>query len=148
VSDEPSVVSHKRRRIDAVVAELNAEESEDAFWLVGAPVELDDSKRPSKPSHVPRSVSKGKPPSSSRRGPPTSTRRLSQSRAVPASSVPATWSLLSPPPTRPRPPVTPPRKRPAKPMPVRASPNNPSRQLLGLPWFTPEFSSRPSCPCP
>ena len=126
VSDELGVaVSHKRRRIDAVVAELNAEENEDAFWLAGAPVELEDSKRASKPSRVPRSVSKGKPPSSSRRGPPTSARRLSQSRAVPASSVPATWSLLSPPPTRPRPPVTPPRKRPAKPMPVRDSPNNP-----------------------
>ena len=125
VSDELGAVSHKRRRIDAVVAELNAEENEDAFWLAGAPVELEDSKRASKPSRVPRSVSKGKPPSSSRRGPPTSTRRLSQSRAVPASSVPATWSLLSPPPTRPRPPVTPPRKRPAKPMPVRDSPNNP-----------------------
>ena len=125
VSDELGVVSHKRRRIDAVVAELNAEEREDAFWLAGAPVELEDSKRASKPLRVPRSVSKGKPPSSSRRGPPTSTRRLSQSRAVPASSVPTTWSLLSPPPTRPRPPVTPPRKRPAKPMPVRDSPNNP-----------------------
>ena len=126
-SDELGVVSHKRRRIDAVVAELNAEECEDAFWLAGAPVpvELEDSKRASKPSRVPRSVSKGKPPSSSRRGQPTSTRRLSQSRAVPASSVPTTWSLLSPPPTRPRPPVTPPRKRPTKPMPVRDSPNNP-----------------------
>jgi hypothetical protein len=88
-------------------------------------VELQDSKQVSRPERVPRSVSKGKPPSSSRRGPPTSTRRLSQSRAIPASSVPATWSLLSPPPTRPRRLVTPPRKRPTKPMPVRDSPNNP-----------------------
>jgi hypothetical protein len=126
VSDELGIASHKRRRIDAVVAELNAEEDrEDTFWLAGAPAELQAPKQASKSSRVPRSISKGKPPSSSRRGPPTSTRRLSQSRAVPASSVPTTWSLLSPPPTRPRRLVTPPRKRPAKPMPVRDSPNNP-----------------------
>ena len=124
VTEEVGVVSHKRRRIDAVVAELNAEDREDAFWLAGAPVVSQVPKTTSKSSR-PRSVSKGKPPSSSRRGLPTSTRRLSQSRAVPASSVPATWSLLSPPPTRPRRLVTPPRKRPAKPMPVRDSPNNP-----------------------
>jgi hypothetical protein len=125
VPEEPSVTSHKRRRIDAVVAELNAEDREDVFWLSGAPVEPQDPKPGPKSSRHLRSVSKGKPPSSSRRGPPTSARRLSQSRAVPASSAPATWSLLTPPPTRPRPPVTPPRKRPAKPMPVRDSPNNP-----------------------
>jgi hypothetical protein len=125
VSEELGVVSNKRRRIDAVVAELNDEDREDVFWLSGAPVEPQVPKPEPKSSRSTRSVSKGKPPSSSRRGPPTSARRLSQSRAVPASSVPATWSLLSPPPTRPRPPVTPPRKRPAKPMPVRDSPNNP-----------------------
>jgi hypothetical protein len=126
VSDELGVTSHKRRRIDAVVAELNAEEGrEETFWLAGGSVEFQAPKQASKPSRFPRSVSKGKPPSSSRRGPPTSTRRLSQSRAVPASSVPTTWSLLSPPPTRPRRQVTPPRRRPAKPMPVRDSPNNP-----------------------
>ena len=125
VPEESSVVSHKRRRIDAVVAELNAEDREDVFWLSGAPVEPQVPKPGPKSSRLLRSVSKGKPPSSSRRGPPTSARRLSQSRAVPASSAPTTWSLLSPPPTRPRPPVTPPRKRPAKPMPVRDSPNNP-----------------------
>ena len=126
VSDELGVAPHKRRRIDAVVAELNAEEDrEDAFWLAGGSVELQAPKQAPKPSRVPRSISKGKPPSSSRRGPPTSTRRLSQSRAVPASSVPTTWSLLSPPPTRPRRLVTPPRKRATKPMPVRDSPNNP-----------------------
>jgi len=125
VSEEPAAVSHKRRRIDAVVAELNAEGHEDAFWLAGAPPEPQNPKPASKSSRVPRSISKGKPPSSSRRGPPTSTRRLSQSRAVPASSVAATWSLLSPPPTKNRRLVTPPRKRPAKPMPVRDSPNNP-----------------------
>ena len=125
MSDELGVAPHKRRRIDAVVAELNAEDGEDAFWFDGTAVGLKAPKQASKPSRVPRSVSKGKPPSSSRRGPPISTRRLSQSRAVPASSAPATWSLLSPPPTRPRRLVTPPRKRPAKPMPVRDSPNNP-----------------------
>ncbi|KAF8500368.1 hypothetical protein F5888DRAFT_1382323 [Russula emetica] len=125
VPDEPGVAPHKRRRIDAVVAELNAEDHEDAFWVTDAPVDTQVFKPGSKTSRFPRSVSKGKPPSSSRRGPPTSTRRLSQSRAVPASSAPTTWSLLSPPPTRPRRPVTPPRKRPAKPMPVRDSPNNP-----------------------
>src|SRR6266404_7429987 len=125
VLEELDVAPHKRRRIDAVVAELNAEDGEDAFWLADAPVEPKVSKPASKTSRFPRSISKGKPPSSSRRGPPTSTRRLSQSRAVPASAVPPTWSLLSPPPTRPRPPVTPPRKRSAKPMPVRDSPNNP-----------------------
>ncbi|KAH9953791.1 hypothetical protein BC827DRAFT_1246286 [Russula dissimulans] len=125
VSEEPAAVSHKRRRIDAVVAELNAEGGEDAFWLVGAPPEPQNPKPASKSSRLPRSISKGKPPSSSRRGPPTSTRRLSQSRAVPASSAAATWSLLSPPPTKHRRLVTPPRKRPAKPMPVRDSPNNP-----------------------
>src|SRR6266404_666716 len=114
VLEELDVAPHKRRRIDAVVAELNAEDGEDAFWLADAPVEPKVSKPASKTSRFPRSISKGKPPSSSRRGPPTSTRRLSQSRAVPASSVPTTWSLLSPP-----------RKRPAKPMPVRDSPNNP-----------------------
>ncbi|KAI0305227.1 hypothetical protein B0F90DRAFT_1702637 [Multifurca ochricompacta] len=117
VPEEHDVSTHKRRRIDAVVAELNAEDREDTFWLSGAPVEA-------KPSRVLSPVSKGKLPSS-RRGAPTSARRLSQSRAVPASSLPSTWSLLSPPPTRPRPPVTPPRKRLAKPMPVRDSPNNP-----------------------
>ena len=125
VPEELGVAPHKRRRIDAVVAELNAEDPEDAFWLTDVPVETQVSKPAPKTSRFPRSVSKGKPPSSSRRGPPTSTRRLSQSRAVPASSAPTTWSLLSPPPTRPRRPVTPPRKRPAKPMPVRDSPNNP-----------------------
>jgi hypothetical protein len=125
VPEELGVGPHKRRRIDAVVAELNAEDGEDAFWFTDAPVETQVSKPASKASRFPRSVSKGKPPSSSRRGPPTSTRRLSQSRAVPASSAPTTWSLLSPPPTRPRRPVTPPRRRPAKPMPVRDSPNNP-----------------------
>jgi hypothetical protein len=125
VLEELSTAPHKRRRIDAVVAELNAEDREDAFWLADAPVEPQLPKPASKTSRFPRSVSKGKPPSSSRRGPPTSTRRLSQSRAVPASSFPTTWSLLSPPPTRPRRPVTPPRKRPVKPMPVRDSPNNP-----------------------
>jgi hypothetical protein len=125
VSEELGPAPHKRRRIDAVVAELNAEDCEDAFWLADVPAEPQISKPVSKSSRVARSVSKGKPPSSSRRGPPTSTRRLSQSRAVPASSALATWSLLSPPPTRPRPPVTPPRKRLAKPMPVRDSPNNP-----------------------
>ena len=125
VLEELGGAPHKRRRIDAVVAELNAEDREDAFWLADAPVEPQVPKPASKTSRFPRSVSKGKPPSSSRRGPPTSTRRLSQSRAVPASSCPTTWSLLSPPPTRPRRPVTPPRKRPVKPMPVRDSPNNP-----------------------
>ncbi|KAI9452750.1 hypothetical protein F5148DRAFT_1289474 [Russula earlei] len=125
VSEELSAVTHKRRRIDAVVAELNAEDGEDTFWLSGAPAEPQDLKPASKSSRFPRSVSKGKPPSSSRRGPPTSTRRLSQSRAVPASSAPATWSLLSPPPTKPSRLVTPPRKRTVKPMPVRDSPNNP-----------------------
>jgi hypothetical protein len=125
VPEELSVVSHKRRRIDAVVAELNAQDREDAFWLSGAPVEPQVPKPVPKSSRLPRSASKAKPPSSSRRRPPTSARRLSQSRAVPASSVPATWSLLSPPPTRPRPPVTPPRQRPSKPMPIRDSPNNP-----------------------
>ena len=125
VPEELGVVSHKRRRIDAVVAELNAEDREDTFWLSGAPIGPQVPKPEPKSSRPPRSASKGKPPSSSRRRPPTSARRLSQSRAVPASSAPATWSLLSPPPTRPRPPVTPPRKRPAKPMPVRDSPNNP-----------------------
>ncbi len=124
VPEELSVAPHKRRRIDAVVAELN-EDREDAFWLADAPEEPQGSKPASKTSRSSRSASKGKPPSFSRRGPPTSTRRLSQSRAVPASSGPTTWSLLSPPPTRPRQPVTPPRKRPAKPMPVRDSPNNP-----------------------
>src|SRR6266702_2177505 len=125
VPEELSIPSHKRRRIDAVVAELNAEEREDTFWLSGAPVQRQDSQPESKTARLSRPLSKGKPPSSSRRGPPTSARRLSQSRAVPASAVPPTWSLLSPPPTRPRAPVTPPRKRPAKPMPVRDSPNNP-----------------------
>ena len=124
VLEELSIASHKRRRIDAVVAELNAEENEDTFWLSGAPVRPEASRPESKTARISRPLSKGKPPSSSRRGPPTSARRLSQSRAVPA-AVPSTWSLLSPPPTRPRPPVTPPRKRPAKPMPVRDSPNNP-----------------------
>lgn len=125
VLEELSIPSHKRRRIDAVVAELNAEEREDTFWLSGAPVQPETSQPESKTARPSRPLSKGKPPSSSRRGPPTSARRLSQSRAVPASALPSTWSLLSPPPTRPRPPVTPPRKRPAKPMPVRDSPNNP-----------------------
>ncbi|KAH9057934.1 hypothetical protein EDB83DRAFT_1035084 [Lactarius deliciosus] len=125
VLEELSIPTHKRRRIDAVVAELNAEEREDTFWLSGAPEQRQDSQPEPKPARLSRPLSKGKPPSSSRRGPPTSARRLSQSRAVPASAVPPTWSLLSPPPTRPRPPVTPPRKRPAKPMPVRDSPNNP-----------------------
>jgi hypothetical protein len=126
VPEELAVAPHKRRRIDAVVAELNAEDREDTFWLTDAPVEPQVPKPAPKVSRFPRSVSKGKPPSSSRRGPPTSTRRLSQSRAVPASSFPTTWSLLSPPPTRPRRPVTPPpRKRTIKPMPVRDSPNNP-----------------------
>jgi hypothetical protein len=97
----------------------------------------------SKPSRFPRSVSKGKPPSSSRRGPPTSTRRLSQSRAVPASSSLTTWSLLSPPPSRPRRPVTPPRKRPTKPMPVRDSPNNP---FLANPAAADSPGSVPSSP--
>jgi hypothetical protein len=125
VLEELSIPTHKRRRIDAVVAELNAEEREDTFWLSGAPVQPEASQPESKTARISRPLSKGKPPSSSRRGPPTSARRLSQSRAVPASALPSTWSLLSPPPTRPRPPVTPPRKRPAKPMPVRDSPNNP-----------------------
>ena len=125
VLEELSIPSHKRRRIDAVVAELNAEENEDTFWLAGAPVRPEASQPESKSARISRPLSKGKPPSSSRRGPPTSARRLSQSRAVPASALPSTWSLLSPPPTRPRPPVTPPRKRPTKPMPVRDSPNNP-----------------------
>jgi len=120
-----SIPTHKRRRIDAVVAELNAEEREDTFWLSDAPVQPQASQPELKTARISRPLSKGKPPSSSRRGPPTSTRRLSQSRAVPASALPSTWSLLSPPPTRPRPPVTPPRKRPVKPMPVRDSPNNP-----------------------
>ncbi|KAI0263092.1 hypothetical protein BC834DRAFT_889064 [Gloeopeniophorella convolvens] len=126
VPEEPVAVSHKRRRIDAVVAELNAEDGEDAFWLAGAPSQPPAPTKPKpKSSRSSRPVSKGKPPSSARRGAPTSSRRLSQSRAVPAPSAPSTWSLLSPPPTRPRPPVTPPRRRPAKPMPVRDSPNNP-----------------------
>jgi hypothetical protein len=125
VPEELSIPTHKRRRIDAVVAELNAEEHEDTFWLSGVPVQPQASQPESKTARISRPLSKGKPPSSSRRGPPTSTRRLSQSRAVPASAIPSTWSLLSPPPTRPRPPVTPPRKRPVKPMPVRDSPNNP-----------------------
>jgi hypothetical protein len=125
VPEDLSIPTHKRRRIDAVVAELNAEEHEDTFWLSGPPVQRQASQPVPKTARISRPPSKGKPPSSSRRGPPTSTRRLSQSRAVPASAIPPTWSLLSPPPTRPRPPVTPPRKRPAKPMPVRDSPNNP-----------------------
>lgn len=125
VLEELGVPTHKRRRIDAVVAELNAEEPEDTFWLSGAPVQRQASQSEPKTARISRPLSKGKPPSSSRRGPPISARRLSQSRAVPASAIPSTWSLLSPPPTRPRPPVTPPRKRPAKPMPVRDSPNNP-----------------------
>ena len=125
VLEELSIPTHKRRRIDAVVAELNAEEREDTFWLSDVPVKPQASQPESKTARISLPLSKGKPPSSSRRGPPTSARRLSQSRAVPASALPSTWSLLSPPPTRPRPPVTPPRKRPTKPMPVRDSPNNP-----------------------
>jgi len=125
VPEELSIPTHKRRRIDAVVAELNAEEREDSFGLSDAPVPPQASQPETKTARIFPPQSKGKPPSSSRRGPPTSARRLSQSRAVPASAVPPTWSLLSPPPTRPRPPVTPPRKRSAKPMPVRDSPNNP-----------------------
>lgn len=125
VPEEHSLAPQKRCRIDAVVAEVNAEDREDVFWISGAPMEPQVPKPRPRSSLLLHSVSKGKPQSSSHHGPPTSARRLSQSRTVPAPSAPATWSLLSPPPTRPRPPVTPPRKRPAKPMPVRDSPNNP-----------------------
>ncbi|KAH9984503.1 hypothetical protein BJV77DRAFT_1090252 [Russula vinacea] len=49
VLEELGGAPHKRRRIDAVVAELNAEDREDAFWLADAPVEPQPRQAPGLP---------------------------------------------------------------------------------------------------
>ncbi|KAI0044774.1 hypothetical protein FA95DRAFT_1561813 [Auriscalpium vulgare] len=140
-ADENAAFGHKRRRIDRVVDELSHEDREEAFWLAAPPLPAEPKAKAraptsAKPSRLPRpkgavrtsqstatssaSTSRARMPST--RPSLTSSRRLSQSRAA---TVHPNFALPSPPPSRVRPPVTPPRRTRAKAKPVRDSPNNP-----------------------
>ncbi|KAA1473538.1 hypothetical protein DENSPDRAFT_851682 [Dentipellis sp. KUC8613] len=116
--------SSKRRKIDDLVAELSSEDREEAFWLDGA----SSSTAAAQPKS--NTFQRRRIPGAEKVHPrPASSRRVSASRTRP-------FSLLTPPTTRHRPPVTPPRRTRAgastpsrkasgKVAPVRDSPNNP-----------------------
>jgi hypothetical protein len=130
--------AHKRRKLDDLVAELSSEDreraAEDTFWT--GHLSTSDQASASQPRPRPRSKqqvpSRRRIPGAEKVQSRTSTRRVSQSRAQPSSRV---YSLLSPPTSRVRPPVTPPRRASAtapkqlrvstRRAPVRDSPNNP-----------------------
>ncbi|THH21042.1 hypothetical protein EW146_g432 [Bondarzewia mesenterica] len=148
------VAGNKRRRIDELAAELSDERDlEEAFWMDHASSSSSSAKP--KPSVAQRT--RHKPPSlrripgADRLHPRTSSvRRLSQSRSHPT-TLPRTCALPSPPPSRVRPPVTPPRataanrrRREAKKAPVRDSPNNPF--LVDSPASVPSSPIEPRTP--